>query len=213
MIINLLAGGPQELVPSLSDAKWTCDKWVGIDRGVFHLLNEGIRPVKAFGDFDSVSQEELYYIQQQLSELEVYPAEKDKTDLELALEWAMDQNPTCIRIFGGTGGRMDHGYATIQLLYRALLKGIASEIVDQTNIISMHEAGRYTLQRKEDYQYVSFLPFSDTVENITLVDFKYPLTNQTIKWGSTLCVSNELLHETGTFSFTKGILMMIRSND
>ena len=51
------------------------------------------------------------------------------------------------------------------------------------------------------------------VENLTLLGFKYPLSNRHISFGSTLCISNELISEYGTYSFTSGILLTIRSKD
>ncbi len=46
----------------------------------------------------------------------MFKPEKDETDMELALNWAIDQKPEMIRIFGATGGRLDHMFANIQLL-------------------------------------------------------------------------------------------------
>ncbi|GAA3323452.1 hypothetical protein GCM10020331_047380 [Ectobacillus funiculus] len=36
---------------------------------------------------------------------------------------------------------------------------------------------------------------TEIVTGIALSGFKYPLENETIRWGSTLCVSNELVEE------------------
>ena len=51
----------------------------------------------------------------QLLNLKFKP-EKDETDMEHALNWAIEQKPEKIRIFGATGGRIDHMFANIQLL-------------------------------------------------------------------------------------------------
>ncbi|MFK4998029.1 hypothetical protein ACI2OX_13400 [Bacillus sp. N9] len=60
---------------------------------------------------------------------------------------------------------------------------------------------------------MSFLPLSSEVWGLSLRGFKYPLMNKYVPFGSSLCISNELLQQTGTFSFEKGILMMVRSAD
>jgi thiamine pyrophosphokinase len=39
------------------------------------------------------------------------------------------------------------------------------------------------------------------------------LKNRHISIGSTLCISNELISDYGTFSFSEGILIVIRSHD
>jgi len=48
---------------------------------------------------------------------------------------------------------------------------------------------------------------------LTLEGFKYPLSNCHISLGSTLCISNELLSSSGTFSISEGIVMVVRSSD
>ena len=94
------------------------DIWVGVDHGVLVLLEHDIMPNLALGDFDSVTSEELKMIQEKLPEVSLFPAEKDETDLELAIDWAIRQKPSNIYIFGATGGRMDHFLANIQLLQK-----------------------------------------------------------------------------------------------
>jgi thiamine pyrophosphokinase len=213
MIINILAGGPDSRLPSLHHESWQDGVWVGVDRGVLRLLEQGIQPFKAFGDFDSITEHELVFVREQLDKLEVFPAEKDEIDLELALMWAIEQKPSLIRIFGATGGRMDHMFGAVQLLYKGLNAAVPIQLIDRQNTVSMHLPGTYDVEQKAAYRYLSFVAFSNEIRGLTLRGVKYPLTNHTIEWGSTLCISNELIQQRGTFSFEQGILMMIRSND
>ena len=59
MHINILAGGPDELLPNLNEYNGENEIWVGVDRGVYTLIKRNITPMIAFGDFDSVTKEEL----------------------------------------------------------------------------------------------------------------------------------------------------------
>ncbi|MFJ7728984.1 thiamine diphosphokinase [Neobacillus sp. NPDC097160] len=215
MIINILAGGPEELLPELADYKEENAIWVGVDRGVFHLLNRNIKPVIAFGDFDSVSQDELSLIESQVAELKRYKPEKDETDMELALNWAIEQKPSIIRMFGATGGRLDHFLANVHLLLVPLKAKNPARVylIDHQNIVFLKEPGSYTIEKMNSKKYISFLPLTLNVSDITLKGFKFPLKNQHISLGSTLCISNELISDYGTFSFSKGILIVIRSHD
>ncbi|RFU63227.1 thiamine diphosphokinase [Peribacillus saganii] len=217
MNICLVAGGPPELLPDLSLYQSPSTLWVGIDRGVFILLEKGIKPDVAFGDFDSVTGDELDLITAQLGELEIYPSEKDETDMEIAFNWTMSQKAENIFIFGATGGRLDHMLANIQLLTRdeVLLNSDDPEIhvVDRLNMITVRKPGTYHISRQTEFRYVSFLPVTREVKGITLNGFKYPLDNMDIKMGFSLCVSNELISNNGTFSFTDGILLVVRSRD
>jgi len=213
MIIHILAGGPVEYCADFSRYENEEVVWAAVDRGVYRLLKIGITPTVAFGDYDSVTEDELAWMRQQTNELHIFPREKDQTDLEIAISWALEQKPKLIRIFGATGGRLDHGLANIQMLLKGLAAEIEMCIVDNKNEITVKKVGTHIIEENENFPYVSFVPVTETVEGITLRGFKYSLTNKTIEWGSTLCISNELIVEKGNFSFTSGILMMIRSTD
>ncbi|TYS16329.1 thiamine diphosphokinase [Rossellomorea vietnamensis] len=216
MNINILGGGPQEFIPDLEKyQEGEGAVWIGVDHGVFRLLRRGITPDMAFGDFDSVNEEEWKLIEEKVKKINRFMPEKNETDMELALSWAIGKSPDIIRIFGATGGRIDHFLANIQLLGKKeiLHPGIEIEIIDIQNHVQIVPPGEYTLAEKKQSKYVSFLPLSASVEGLTLQGFKYPLENRNITLGSTLCISNELIQPTGTFSFLSGILMVIRSHD
>lgn len=215
MKINILGGGPEEFIPDLHKYSDETSIWVGVDHGVFRLLNHGIKPDMAFGDFDSVNEDEWKLIEENVDQINRYLPEKDETDMELALNWAITKSPEKIRIFGATGGRIDHFLANVQLLGKKenLHPSIEIEIIDIQNGVQIVPPGEYTLKEKSESKYVSFLPLTTDVEALTLKGFKYPLQNRNISMGSTLCISNELIQPTGTFSFTSGILMVIRSHD
>ncbi|MFF2445891.1 thiamine diphosphokinase [Neobacillus sp. NPDC058068] len=215
MIINILAGGPEELLPELTDYAGENTVWVGVDRGVFHLLNRKIVPEIAFGDFDSVSPEELEFIEKHVSNMKRYKPEKDETDMELALNWALAQEPTIIRMFGATGGRLDHLFANVHLLLNPLKEKNPATVylIDRHNIAFLKGPGSYTIEKMKTKKYISFVPLTLDVSGITLEGFKFPLINRHISLGSTLCISNELISDYGTFSFSEGILIVIRSHD
>lgn len=213
MIYHIVAGGPNELLPDLSFYGEEEIRWIGVDRGVYYLLKAGIMPFKAFGDFDSITAEERIWIESRFQGLEIFPAEKDETDMDIALNWVSLQKGTRVRIFGGTGGRLDHFFGNVQLLLRGLEMNIKAELIDRQNIVRALRPGTYDIKLLKEYPYISFLPVSEEVEGITLTGFKYPLNNCHIRWGSTLCISNELINQSGTFSFSRGILLMVRSRD
>lgn len=215
MIINILGGGPVDLLPSLTTYQTENDLWIGVDKGVLTLLSVGIHPSKAFGDFDSVTAAELAIIEEKVGDLNRFKPEKDETDMELAILWALEQSPKKIRLFGATGGRLDHFFANIQLLIKPILNknNIEIEMIDQKNIVFLKAPGSYEIKKIPLMKYISFIPITHGVQSLTLQGFKYPLTNHHIPLGSTLCISNELIHDYGNFSFSTGILMVVRSND
>lgn len=215
MNIHILGGGPVELLPDTQIFQETDILWAGVDRGVYTLLSQGIQPGIAFGDFDSVSPEELIFIENKVENLVKFKPEKDETDMELALNWAIGQSPQLIRIFGATGGRLDHMMANLQLLINPLKRHsqVQIEMIDKKNIVYLKQPGTYEIEKLEYMKYISFIPLTNDVKGVTLKGFKYPLTDYRIQLGSTICISNELVADYGTFSFSEGILMIVRSTD
>ncbi|MFD2628339.1 thiamine diphosphokinase [Oceanobacillus kapialis] len=210
--IGIIGNGPP-LYPDFSRYEQEVDFWIAADRGALTLLENGIEIDLAIGDFDSITEEEKEFVRNHVKQFNEYPAEKDETDLELALIHALKKEPERLYLFGVTGGRLDHEMINIQLLYTIAQNGVRGVIVDQSNIVELYQPGSYVVERNNSYPNISFIPFSSTIKGLTLSDFYYPLADATVSWGSTLCISNRLIGNSGTFSFTQGILLLIKSRD
>ncbi|WP_138414920.1 thiamine diphosphokinase [Aquibacillus sediminis] len=211
--IAIVAGGPKQQIPQLDDFCTGVTTWIGADQGAITLLDAGITPDLAIGDFDSITDSQKEIVKQKAYSFQEYPIEKDETDLELAIDSAIAAGANKIYLFGVTGGRMDHGMVSVQLLYRLLKDSVEGVIIDQANLIQLYSPGTYHIKEDKNYPNISFLPFSKQIFGISLEGFYYKLSNADISWGSTLCISNKLLLEKGTFSFNEGILLVIRSRD
>ena len=74
--VALFAGG------NLEHFSLDFDVLVGVDRGSLFLLEQGVCPDLAVGDFDSVTKEELLCIKDRAKEVVQAHPEKDDTDLE-----------------------------------------------------------------------------------------------------------------------------------
>jgi thiamine pyrophosphokinase len=211
-VIVIVAGGPQGALPAFKDFN-SNTRWIGVDRGLYTLIKSNITPEEAFGDFDSITEAERKEVDNSGCKLHTYSAEKDETDLELAINWALQQEDEQIVLLGCTGGRLDHELINIQMLNKGLETKKEIIICDKQNKIIIREPGTYSLEKEELFQYVSFIPQTKEVKGLSLEGFKYPLHKKTINWGETLCISNELLEKKGTYSFDSGILMVVKSRD
>lgn len=213
--INIVAGGPSEFIPLLNDYDDEEILWIGVDRGTIYLLDHKIIPHTAVGDFDSITEAEWENAQFHVKHIEKFRSEKDETDMTLALNWALTQKPSKIQIFGATGGRLDHLFTNALMLVpiKQQYPQLEFLVIDRQNELSILLPGNYEIHKDVTKKYLSLIPLSETVENICLNGFKYPLHNQMITFGSSLCVSNEFIADIGTISFTKGIIMMVRSED
>ncbi len=93
-----------------------CTLSIAADGGLYHCRNCDLVPDILIGDFDSVSAEMLEdYRRRQCTVLE-FPVDKDATDLELAVNTAIERGSSVIHLFGVLGGRWDMSLANILLL-------------------------------------------------------------------------------------------------
>ncbi|NLG82741.1 MAG: thiamine diphosphokinase, partial [Bacilli bacterium] len=66
--------------------------------------------------------------------------------------------------------------------------------------------------KKSIYRYISFFMYDYPV-TLTLKNFKYELNEYLLKNQDTLCISNELIGDSGTVSFSNGSLLIVESKD
>jgi thiamine pyrophosphokinase len=189
------------------------DVYVGADRGALFLVQHGIKPNIALGDFDSVDETELALIRLNSKQLlSCDPVKKDLSDTEMAFSWALDQNPQEIILYGALGTRFDHSLANIHLLNQALQNQTVCTIVDSNNRIRLINQS-IRLQRTTHFSHVSLLPFTSLVTGITLQGFQYPLHEATLTIGQSLGISNRIVEPFGYIQISQGMLLVIESKD
>lgn len=185
--------------------------WAGVDRGTLILLQHGIVPEFAVGDFDSISTEEHDWIQSQMP-INPVPAEKADTDLALAVQHAVELGYRDIEIYGATGGRLDHFMGAMQLLQHPDFKHLNIQLIDAQNEVMYYTTGHYVLPYRAPYHYVSFMPGTDDAI-LSLKGFKYNIETQPLERGRTLTVSNEFVTHEGEMTIHQGGVYVMRSRD
>jgi thiamine pyrophosphokinase len=213
--VIICAGGPSEDLPDLSAYRTEGTIFIGVDRGALHLLNVGIVPSEAVGDFDSVSEEEFSRIQEAVEQIDSFKSEKDETDTELAVARAIAYHPKEVIMTGVTGGRLDHYESALHLMFRMQIehRGVTFHIHNANNELSILLPGVHRVKRVSQFPYISFFPFGSVVEGLTLTGFKYETVNTRMEIGMTRFTSNEPISEVCTISFRQGICLMVRSSD
>ncbi|MGN7357096.1 thiamine diphosphokinase [Paenibacillus sp. SAF-054] len=208
--VVIFSGG--ELHPQYIKEIQPGDYVIGADKGALFLIRHGVSPELAVGDFDSISPQELAHVRSKCGRIvECDPVDKNLTDTELAFEMAIREQPDFILLIGGTGTRMDHTLANVQMLNRALQHHIGCAIMDRNNYITI--TGSKLEVEDRGYTYVSLLPMTPEVTGITLEGFQYPLHNATLKIGESLGISNVLLDSSGRVTVEGGLLLVIQSKD
>lgn len=214
MRVNILVGGPQQLIPLDQVKQRQGEPWIAVDHGATLLLKWGVKPVAAIGDFDSTNSDEMKQVRDQLPEIDVFPPAKDFTDTQLGVRLAIKKyQPTKIDVFGATGGRLDHLLANLflplQLEYKDYLNRI--RFIDQNNLVTYFRPGSYVITKVVGMKYLAFVNLTP-VKGLTLPDEKYPLHD----WASDIPFSwssNEFTANTNHFSFTSGVVAVIQCRD
>lgn len=180
-----------------------CD-YVGVDAGVFRILESEYLVSWATGDFDSMTEEEFHKIDS-ICPIEKYPIHKDETDSELAIELAYKKGYKKIILYGACSGRLDHTIANLRLLmyrYPYLI------LMDDKQKVQQLSEGIHVIENV--YPHVSFFPIIESV--ISLYDFEYPLRHQLLKMDDIFTVSNSLMDKKGEIHVEKGRILCVQSS-
>ena len=187
------------------------DYIIAVDKGLQYAKELGVLPNLVVGDFDSCSIDLSVYEAKGVMVRKFKP-EKDDTDTEIAVREAVGLNID-VDIICGTGGRLDHFFATVHNLYIAAQNGLEARLVDEKNIVYV-ATHSFSLERDKCFgKYISFIPFDGVVKNIKLKGFKYTLDGYDLSPGSSRCVSNEIVDAHATVYFDSGNLIVVESLD
>lgn len=182
------------------------------DGGLEKAKNYGITPDMIIGDFDSVNLSVLKEYEDKIP-IEKFPSEKDYTDMELAVEFAISKGYSDIVLTGASGSRLDHTIGNIMLMERYYKTGIFITIIDNNNEMKIISGDTdLTLDYKEGY-YMSIIPVTAYIQGLTLEGFKYNLNNVNVQRGSTLCISNQIKCCKGRITLKKGKAILFISKD
>ncbi|MCQ2968703.1 MAG: thiamine diphosphokinase [Clostridium sp.] len=212
MKVLIVGGGSEPSQKLLEKYAKSVDKIIGVDRGCSYLLKNNIYPNYIVGDFDSINEEDIKKLEVDSIKKFKYNCEKDSTDSDIAVEIALNMKFTEIYMISMTGSRLDHTFANLGLLCKANNAGVKAYIINETNKIYLLEESSI-IKKDITYKYISFLAYSNKVENLSIKNAKYDLENYTLYLGDNRTVSNEFLEKDIKVEFTKGRILVIFSKD
>ena len=179
--------------------------------GTKHALAMGLKPEVIIGDLDSLHHEDRQKLKEADSKFIEHSSEKDKSDLELAMDYAVGIQPREIIIIGALGGRRaDHAFINLLLLYVPFQAGIPARIIDENQEIFLAE--KETIINGAVGDYVSLFPQTANVCGVVTVGLKYPLNGETLYFASTRGLSNEMIAPQARISFKSGLLLVVKSS-
>ena len=192
--VLLLNGSPYTGEIAAEDAAvYCCD-------GAYAWARGRVRIDKTVGDFDS-----LGYIPDPPPE-EVYPAEKNFTDGEIALFKMLSEGIDDITVYGGFGGREDHFLGNLHLLYAGHVRGARMKMVSES-CIAFPASGRVQLGAFAG-KTLSVFPFSASAHIMESRGLKYPYP-PALHYGECRGISNIVTGQCAYIDVAEGTVLII----
>ena len=183
------------------------DLVVCADRGYRNAKAMGAHVNVLVGDFDSLGS-----IPDDVDEIVKVPAKKDQTDLQLAINTAIDRGADDIIIIASTNGRLDHTLSLICTLEDLWDKKIPAHIVNgQNRIRFLRDSG--VILMKSAYKYFSVVALDKKVKGVTVNGGEYPLIKKDVHRAFQYAVSNEITKNCALIEVKRGAVLVIESRD
>lgn len=176
---------------------------IAADGGYKILRQLGIEPDLIIGDFDSMD------FVPSGDKVIRYPVKKDKTDMAISIEEAINRGYKQITIFGGTGGRIDHTIANLQLMAWASRKGISINMIDKSNEYHAITNNQIEITGKEGKLF-SVFSMSEKAFNVSIIGGEYEAENIDLSGDNPLGVSNAFKKEQVMVKVEQGTLLVIK---
>lgn len=174
---------------------------IAADGGYRYLSEIGMKPDLLVGDFDS-----LDFVPQNV-QIYRFPAEKDDTDMGLAIQKGMELGFSDFSLYAGSGTRNDHFFANLQLLNRFCEKGCTIKMVcPECNIYALKD-GEIVLSRTEGTVF-SVFSLSDKCRGVSIKNAKYEIENESLSNRFPLGVSNEFTGGNTEISVKDGVILI-----
>jgi thiamine pyrophosphokinase len=182
---------------------------IAADSGLNHAERLGLRPGVVIGDMDSASPSALAAARDAGATIERHPADKDATDLELALGYAAARGFTHAVLLGGHGGRLSHLLGNALLLTSPLFAALRIEWHVRATTVTVVRPSHEALIHGTKGDLVSLLATDGPAQGIRTTGLRWALGAETLTTGSTRGISNEMTDDQASVWLDDGVLLAI----
>jgi len=193
--------GPGLTVPSARHV-------VAADGGLLRARELGLDVDVVVGDLDSVTPEALAAAEAAGARVVRYPRAKDATDLELALDEALELGARRTLLVASAQGRLDHLLASLLLLGSERYARLELDALVGDALVHVVR-GERTLAGVPG-ELLTLLPLGGPATGVTTEGLEYPLAGETLGPGTTRGVSNVFTSTGARVTLTDGVLLAVR---
>jgi thiamine pyrophosphokinase len=181
---------------------------IAADSGLGHARAAGLVVDVVVGDLDSVDPADLNAAIADGASVEGHPADKDATDLELAIGTARARGAERVVVVGAGGGRLDHFFANVLLLASPVFADIEIEArFDDTIAMVVRDSVAISGRPGE---VVTLLPLGGPARGIRTDGLRWVLAGEDLLPGTSRGVSNELVAPSARITLEDGVLLVVR---
>lgn len=178
------------------------DYVIAADGGLKYLEESNIQADLVIGDFDT-----LKYTPQHHNVIQLNP-QKDETDMFSAVSQGIQLGYKEFYILCGTGGRVDHSLANIQMLAYLANRQMQGFLIDRDAVLTVIKDSEYIFESSYT-GYVSIFSISEKSTGVYLGNLKYELNNAELTNDFPLGVSNEFIGAEGKIKVENGMLLIV----
>ena len=190
------------------------DLVVAADGGALALEQWHVVPSAIVGDLDSLGMERALEYGARGVTVVPFAAEKDNSDLELAIAHAIDAKADDIVLLGIFGGaRFDHELANALLLAADGYRGLRMRAVHgDATVRALHGGERLELEGAEG-DLVTLLAVGGDAEGVRTERLRYPLARETLSFGAARGLSNVVMSQGASVACDRGVLLVIETRN
>ena len=182
---------------------------IAANGGTRQVLKLGRLPDVVIGDLDSLDKKTKKKLERDKVAIISYPSDKDWTDTELGIKYAVKQGFKEIILTGFLGRRIDHLLANLLIMAGLIDKLDRLMIVEGKQEIYVIK-NRLEIKGKRG-DLVSLIPLLGDCQGVRTTGLKYKLRNERLSWGKSRGVSNVMLGRKARIDLKKGRLLVIKS--
>lgn len=206
---------------------------IACDGGYDYCRVLSIQPNLIIGDFDSMTEDSISDMEKHIESKEFsfqsdsqktyldnysssgkniiqLPPEKDDTDTLAAIRIGLKEGYKSFKIYGATGGRLEHTIANIQCLIYLKEQDATGYLCDGNGLIfiAQNEAIAFNPNMEG---YLSLFSMSEEATGVNIKGLKYTLEDGKLTNSFPIGISNEFIGEKAEISVEKGTLLGIIS--
>ncbi len=182
---------------------------IAADSGLHHADDLDIAVDVVIGDMDSVDPTTLATAVDRGSQAVLHPVNKDRTDLELAIDAALDMGARSLLIVGAHTGRLDHLLGAMGLFAATATRVEEITWTDGLTEIFGCVPGHPTIVNGRVGDGLSLVPASNDVSGVDTEGLRWGLINEALPAGSTRGISNVIESTPATVSVESGTLLIV----